>query len=71
VTYTTIESGMATSSVTTMATAGVENLELMLKPNATLSTANQKSSTNAVSTSVAVTPPNKNGRTPTGASITM
>ena len=54
-----------------MATAELENCELMLSPNATESTPKQNRSAKAASTSVALTPPNRKGRAPTGTSITM
>jgi hypothetical protein len=44
--------------------------ELIARPNATLSSAIRNRNRNATTTSIAVTPPNRNGRAPTGASTT-
>ena len=54
-----------------MAPAGLANFALIDSPNATDSAAKSTSSTNASSTSVAVTPPNRKGSAPTGTSITI
>ena len=60
----------AKMSVTMMAEAELWNLDDSASPNATASAANTKQQKNARITSVAVTPPNKNGSAPTGANIT-
>jgi hypothetical protein len=54
-----------------MAAAGLANLALTERPNATESAASRTRIKNASSTSVAVTPPNKKGSAPTGTSITI
>ena len=59
------------SSVTTIAARRLSIFELSARPKATESEASRKSQTNAITTSIAETPPNKNGSAPTGASITM
>ncbi len=70
-TYTAIEQQTATKSVTRMQSAGLANFELMARPKAVLSQAKIPSRRKASRISLAVTPPNKNGKAPTGASITM
>src|SRR6187401_2869121 len=64
------DSGTATSRVTRIETAGLTTLELTAKPKATERAAISSSSANASTTSAGVTPPNRNDRPPTGASIT-
>src|SRR5262249_48314431 len=63
--------GKARSSVTTMAARTLDIMELMASPNATLSRAIKNRKRKATTTSVAVTPPNRKGSAPTGASMTM
>jgi hypothetical protein len=56
--------------VTTIATAGDANFELMARPNATDKPEISPSNPNDSSTSAGATPPNRKESPPTGASIT-
>ena len=55
----------------TIAARMLDISELIARPKATLSSAIRKRNAKATMTSIAVTPPKRNGSAPTGASMTM